>query len=321
MRLSRRNWYRVARIAFGVIVLWFIASELTRQWRALGDQSLSLDPRWWLIVAASVLVLLTYALLIQLWRILLRAWGAELRFTDAARIWFVSSLGRYVPGKIWQIGAMAAMARSSGVSPVAATGTAILNTGINIAAGIGVALVTGAAYLDDAVEGGAGIAIGLLAAAIAGLVALPWLLPRLVEQFAKVTGRQLPAAHMPARVIWFTAAGNVAAWILYGLAFELFVRSLVPGTTGATSMYIAVYTGSYVVAYLTLIAPGGLGVREGVMAIWLVKLGLATAPQAVLVAFASRLWLTFFEVLPGLLLMARTSRRHGSPTPPRDVPY
>ena len=64
-------------------------------------------------------------------------------FADAARIWSVSNLGRYVPGKVWQIGAMTTMAERVGVSPIAAAGSAILNTVVNIATGFLVAIVAG----------------------------------------------------------------------------------------------------------------------------------------------------------------------------------
>ena len=43
---------------------------------------------------------------------------------SAARIWTVSNLGKYLPGKVWAIAGMALMARQAGVSPAAATGSA-----------------------------------------------------------------------------------------------------------------------------------------------------------------------------------------------------
>ena len=46
-------------------------------------------------------------------------------------------------------------------------------------------------------------------------------------------------------------------------------------------------------------------VREGAMIAGLTGLGLATAPQATVLAVASRLWLTVLEIAPGLLFLAR----------------
>ena len=49
--------------------------------------------------------------LIETWRRVVMAWGGASRSARAARIWFVSNLGTYVPGKVWQITAMGAMAQ------------------------------------------------------------------------------------------------------------------------------------------------------------------------------------------------------------------
>ena len=64
-----------------------------------------------LAVGSAALVVLTYGLLVELWRRILAEWGAGMAFGDAVRIWCVSNLGKYVPGKVWQIVAMGQLAR------------------------------------------------------------------------------------------------------------------------------------------------------------------------------------------------------------------
>jgi uncharacterized membrane protein YbhN (UPF0104 family) len=117
-----------------------------------------------------------------------------------------------------------------------------------------------------------------------------------------------------------TAAGSAVAWGLYGLAFRWFATGISDRTTGDTSVYIAVYTGSYLLGYLALFAPGGLGVREAALAAAMTRLGLASAPDALLIAFASRLWLTVLEVVPGLVFLAHDGARRRNPRTPNDVP-
>ena len=65
---------------------------------------------------------LSYVVLIETWRQIVLAWGGRSRWPAAARIWFISNLGRYIPGKVWQIGAMGVLAQDAGVSSVAAVG-------------------------------------------------------------------------------------------------------------------------------------------------------------------------------------------------------
>ena len=72
---------------------------------------------------------------------------------------------------------------------------------------------------------------------------------------------------------------------------------------------LAVYTASYLIGFLAIFAPGGIGVREAALAGLLISLRLATPADAALLAAASRIWLTVVEILPGLAFLPGTSLR------------
>jgi len=185
----------------------------------------------------------------------------------------------------------------------------VLNTLINIAAGAAVALAAGGRQLDVLYPGAASIAIALLVVAAAALVALPWLLPRAVAAASRLAKRPPPDVSMPASAVWLTAAGNLVAWVLYGVAFQLFTAGVLGEAGGATAGYLAAYAASYIVGYLVIFAPGGLGAREISLTAAMVGLDLASLPEATLVALTSRLWLTVLEVVPGLLFLAQAAVR------------
>jgi uncharacterized membrane protein YbhN (UPF0104 family) len=98
---------------------------------------------------------------------------------------------------------------------------------------------------------------------------------------------------------------NVAAWVGYGVAFRVLALALVPASAGNWLQYVAVFTGSYLIGYLSLILPGGIGAREVAMVGSLTALGLTSTVDAWLLAVVSRLWLTVLEVAPGLIYLAR----------------
>ena len=50
--------------------------------------------------------------------------GSDCDGWTAARIWTVSSLGKYIPGKVWAVAGMALMSKEAGIEPWAATGSA-----------------------------------------------------------------------------------------------------------------------------------------------------------------------------------------------------
>ncbi len=309
----RRLLLRALQTVFIVAVFVYGGEKVASAWtdaRVHGGSDLLARIRWSYLCAATGVVLLTYLLLIQLWRHILRSWGERLGAVDAMAIWSISSLGRYVPGRVWQMAAMMTLSRRRGVSPAAATGSALLNTLLNMGAGLVVALALAGSTLDRIQPGASGVGAIAIALAVLGMLVLPWLLPTLVRIVGRVLGREIAEPRMTAAAIWLTAGGNVVAWLLYGIAFHLFaIGVLADAAAGATSAYIAVYTGSYVVGYLTIFTPGGLGAREATMAAMLIAFGLTSEPQAWLLAFGSRLWLLVVEVLPGILFLAYSTLR------------
>jgi len=303
---------RIALVAaqwlLAAVVIWYAFRALRGQWSAAAAGLTALDIGWVWIAAATMLVAVTYLLLIETWRRILIAWSAGLPFSVASRIWFVSNLGKYVPGKIWSIAAMSAMARSNAVSPVAAAGSSILIQFISIAAGIGVVLVAGAQAIDRPL-----LAAVVVAVLLVGIGVTPLLLPRLVAGGAGLLGKQVVVPPMAPSVVWWAFARAALSWLMYGVAFQLFIRGVLGEAAGATTSYIAVYAASYIIGFLALFAPGGAVVRESAMVAGMLRLGLSGQADALTIAIASRLWLTVVELLPGLAYLA-VGRRGTSST-------
>src|SRR5207237_9817599 len=123
----------------------------------------------WLLVGGLV-VWLMYALLIVAWRVVRAGWGQRLDGWGAARIWTVSSLGKYLPGKVWAVAGMALMSQRAGIAPWAATGSAVVLQVLAIGTGAAVAGLTGRQALERA-HPGSGAVLALLAAGAAAGVA------------------------------------------------------------------------------------------------------------------------------------------------------
>jgi hypothetical protein len=313
--LRRSSALRAARILITLAVVAGVSYALYKQWNGVQQHRLEAHPRWGFVALSGVVFLATYGLLIATWRAMLAAWNAYLGFWDAARIWCVSNLGRYVPGKVWQIVAMGKMAADRQISPVAAAGSAILSTVVNIACGMAVAMITGWRALQAASRGNAALGALVIAIVVAGLALLPIVMPRLLRLYSRVTGSAIAIEPPPLRAVVIAIVGNSVSWLLYGLAFRLLVVGVVGNASGPFASYVAAYSSSYVLGYLALVVPGGLGVRDGALVSALVALDLMTYPQALLVAVSSRLWLTILEIGPGLIFWF-TLRRAAPTTRP-----
>jgi hypothetical protein len=204
---------------------------------------------------------------------------------------------------------MGVLAQESGVSPIAATGSAVVVNIVSIIAGFAVVVATGGRVIARY----AGETIALASVLVLALIALPLGITMATRLYRRLTRRELNLGSLPPRALIFALVGTSIAWLLYGIAFRWFALGV--GVTGGTlASYTAAYTLSYLLGYLVLLAPGGIGVREGALVASMTQLGLATAGEATIVAVTSRLWLTALEVVPGVLLLALGAMRRGPAT-------
>lgn len=291
----------------GLALVALALAQLVPAWRAAGVAPVAWQVRPVPIIASALVTWAMYALLVLAWRGMVRSWGQHLSLADAARIWTVSSLGKYVPGKVWAIAGMALMARERGVAAWAATGAAVLNQVLAIAAGALVVGATGTALLADRYPWINGGLLAIAVASAAGLAAVlsPGLVRRVLAAFGVEAGG--PATPSVTSVLLASLA-NVIAWVGYGVALWLLARGVLAAAPPLQAA-IAAFTASYIAGLIAVFAPGGLGVREAVFVLMLQ--GTVGAPTAAALAIASRLLLTFTEVgaaVPFLLLSTERAR-------------
>lgn len=306
----RKAIWKTIQFILLVATLALAGRELAKQWNDLRVVVHNAVLDWGLIALSCVMVLAVHAMLIQTWRILLTGWGSDLRFGAAIRIWTISNLGKYLPGKVWSIGAMGVLAQREGVSGVSAAGAALLNALLNLGAGFGVVAIAGASEMDRVAPWLRTASVVFSVIFFVGVAVLPRLLPPLLLRVSTWRGLPPLERHLPARTLWLVTALHVLSWIGYGLAFRVFAAGTSPSIAGAAAMFIAVYTASYLFGYLMIFAPGGIGAREGAI-VWLLGVfGLAQAADATFLSLASRVWLTVVEVLPGLIALLMTAAAH-----------
>jgi hypothetical protein len=267
-------------------------------WPAIQARRLSWHPIP--LVASSILVWANLALLLAAWTVSLRWCAQRIRYVDAARVWFTANLARFLPGAVWQFASLAVMSARYGLSAVAATATVLLEQVALLFTGL---LVLAA--LTPAVLHATWWQAALVVAAVLGAVALA--LPRPGGRLGRWIEIRMPAVRLlwsqlgPAQLAVFMLM-LVLPWLLYGIAFRLLAMGLLDHPAGSWSDYIAAFTGSYVAGIIAVFAPAGLLVREAALVKALMAVGVGGA-DAVILAIASRLWLTLLELTAGAVVM------------------
>jgi len=84
-------------------------------------------------------------------------------------------------------------------------------------------------------------------------------------------------------------------WIAQIVGFYFLINSIYPINISKVSHLAAAYTLSWMSGFVVIFAPGGLGVREGVMSLLLSS--FIPSPLAIAISFLSRVWITVFEIV------------------------
>jgi hypothetical protein len=298
----RRIGWRIARGVAGAIILVVLVRTILADWKSVREQPIQWELHWEYIVASLIVTWAMYGVLIWGWRAVLIGWRERLRMAEAARIWTISSLGKYIPGKVWSIAGMAMMSQEQGVSAAAATGSAVIMQLVSLAAGAIVALALTGTDLLDRLVGGYGSLAAMALAASAMLAAVALTSPSLTRRIGFLIRR--PDAVRPVDPSALAAAlfANLVAWGGYGISLQLLTLGTLRGVNLSWSAATGAFAASYVIGYLILFLPAGLGVREAVMVV-LLRDSIGT-PAALAIAAASRVTLTVNEIgaaLPFLL--------------------
>jgi hypothetical protein len=312
--VAQRSFWRIVQFALGVLLVGLAIRSIVTNWQSLRSQPVEweLSPGW--IVASVLVVFAGYAILIEAWRRVVLSMGERLAFGPAARIWFLASLGKYVPGKVWAVAGAAVLAQRAGVDPSVAVAAALVLQALALASGAAAVALTARPALQAVGPDLLPLVGVILALSIAGIAVLAS--QPLLNRF----NRLLPSSWPPLRAIQpgilaLAFAANLLAWGAYGVALRFLARGLLPDVGLTLAQAIGVFTCSYLVGFIALFAPGGLGPRESVFLLLLAgNIGLKPAAG---LALASRLLLTGTEVLPAVPLLLR--RRAPSPPSVREA--
>jgi uncharacterized membrane protein YbhN (UPF0104 family) len=266
-RSSRRAAIdRAVKIAFGVAVLVFGAVFVTSRWSELSDALAQAAPGW---IAAAFL----FAMLGQ-WagglgfRAALAASSRWLPVVEVAQVFFVSQLGKYIPGSVWPIVAVTEMCRKFGIPRRAAAIGGLLAMLFSTVTGglLGVVLV---------LVGASGSAVGLWWLVLLVPVAFAAVHPRVVIPAINLLLRLVRRAPVEVDLTGATLRGSlgwpVVSWLFLGLQCWALVVAL--GGPPLTSLAASI--GGFALAYaagtLFVPAPAGAGVREAVLGVALVN--------------------------------------------------
>lgn len=296
--LSRRaaaGLVSAAGILIAVAGLAFVGRRLAADW----DQTRELleGARWTWLVAAVPLCLAGMALIGTPWRRIMDVLGHRCTMEETMRWFFPGQLGKYVPGGIWPVVGRGELAVRGGVPRTVAYTSVALSLALTYLAAALVALC----FLGGALVSGQGAAGSLWALAVLplGLAALhPRVLTTLVTTAERVLSKAVEIKVPGYRTTVLLVAEHVPAWLCVGVGTWLVARAFTDDVAVAQVLFAGVL--SWIVGFVVIPVPGGIGVREAAFVAAATSL---PSEVAATVAIASRLCFITADLLGAGLVM------------------
>jgi len=298
--------WRVFQVLIIGVIFYFLGKQLVSNWEQVVDYDWQINYGY--LAGAILSVIVTFYVFSSVWKIIVRSLGKEVGYAQSFKIAYLANLGRYIPGKIWQMFGMIYLAKKEGVTEE----EAVASFGMSQIFAIPSGLLSGIVFLSlypgvkDFYAGVPFMTTGMITIGICifivslVVVFFPGPLEKLANRFFALIKRKPISLQMNKSLAAAIYGGYFLAWSLYGFSFWLFLKGITVQETMLLPM-AGIFIIAYQIGYLMLFAPGGVGPREAMMELMLTPffgVGVATA-----IAIAARIWLIAAETVCAVIAL------------------
>ncbi len=258
----------------------------------------------WRIVLSLILLLIGKAFLVILVQYSVNCEGWYPTYPEILGVYGLSSLGKYLPGGIWQFVGRFGVYKMNGLSAKASTRSMILENIWLLSSALATGVIGVFLNRFDLIADLINIPDKKwLAITLTIVILVLWIIALLIVHkiMQKYTSRKIPkVAHIVliGLLLWTFIGGS------FFVMFNEFPFSSAP-------LFIGGYAVSWAVGYIAVFAPGGLGIREAALAF--VFLNIASVELIAVYAAMNRIIWVIAEVLFGLVGMFQKRIMSSSP--------
>ncbi len=295
------------RVVFYIAVLVCIVLIGKRYWHDI-IQQIS-HPSLPHVAGALVVGVITLFIQALTWWVLISS-HHTISMADAYRTYFRSLVARYLPGGVWVLFARTVMTAQLGIPKARVAFLLYIEALLAITSGSLIVL-------------GGGFTVGLpsIGYLLFGVMLLTGTLllsaPQYLLPIVERLGKKISVASLRGSVIVGAGILMLVSWLGFGISFSLLLSGLMPGIHLSIPAATVAFAASWVVGFVLLFIPSGLGIREAVMVLLLDPIiGFAPALAA---AVGFRLLYMLAEVIHFGLTWLRNGHVHPS-EPHTDTP-
>ena len=288
---------RIAKWGIFAVVLYFVGRLLVGQLRSVDWSQIRFTPLF--LILAAVTGLAGRGLNIFAYRLMLRTFGMRLGLPQIVTVAWLPIAGKYIPGKVASVAGAVWLLRRNGVPTSVAVSVIFMLNALLVLVGLllGVPLSLWGP-VRAVLPMGWVLPVLVLAAGIALLH------PRIFLGAVNFLLKKFKHQELPSFPRLRDYVGPVAVMLiqcaLTGTALWFLTRSIVGISPARIPFFISASALAGSVGFIAVFAPGGIGVREGILAAFLTPV---IGPTAAIAVVAYRILHVFVEltlVLTGL---------------------
>ena len=287
-RTSRRR--EIVSVALLVLVMVGVAVVVAHDWQAFVDSihKIGVGGLALSLVAALVGVFATY---LQ-WRSVLIGLDVRFGFLEGARVFFVSQLGKYLPGSVWPVVMQMEAGRSRGANRKTMLAANLITVLLSVCVGVVFAGLL-LPFSSPAVLHRFWWALAALPLLL--LLAHPRSLPFLLDLLLKVLRRGPLEVQMTGAATITAIGWSALSWVALGTHLAVLVSAVSRPSLGVLALCIGGMGLAVSAGVLFLPAPAGAGMRE--IVIGYVLVAVLTSGQVVAIVVASRVVILLADLL------------------------
>jgi len=249
-----------------IVIFSFMGKYLFENWQQVPFQKLKFN--YALLIASFLIYACCFILGGFIWKTSLSFVGENLSLIKSLRISAFSYMARYIPGKVWGIVGQVWFTKKEGNIPGEKSGVCIVvNTVISILSSLLLTFIIFPLILESKFSEKFYLLFILIP--LFFIILYPPIFMRIVNFGLKKLKREEIKTVPKYTQILELLLLYIFGWILTCSGVYFLISSFYPMKSSFFIPLCGIYPGAWVIGFLSLVTPGGLGVREGVLSYFL----------------------------------------------------
>ena len=275
-------------IIVGLIFI-FLIRYLIVNWGNIPFKSLHFNT---LFIVISFLALVVHFLSYsKSWQEVMKILGSDITFAQSTWMIATTQIAKYLPGRVWYMVGRVYVGKNEKLKGEDLALSMVLETCLLV-------VTSSIIFLICTVLTGNYEIANIVIATVLVIVAIVIMHPKILTWITNIALRLLKRPKIEISVTYVQilriSIYFFGLWIAQIIGFYFLVNSIFQLPISYIFILASAHTLSWVIGFVVLFAPSGLGIREGVLTLMLST--VMPTPLAIAISFISRIWITVFEI-------------------------